>query len=145
MTEPIPISRDDLRHLFDLAVDTPLVCSGSFDTEDVALLRRIAVALGTDPNTITPTEFANQYPHPYKRRGVYERRLTVGGWGGADGVMYDDSGPGRRWISRVETPAERDARVAEEKAADGCVVGMYSRPCGKPATDPIHISETASA
>jgi hypothetical protein len=148
MTEPVPISRDDLRHLFDLAVDTPLIMSGSFDTDDVDLLRRIAVTLGTDPDAITPSEFVNQYPHRFQRRPIVVSCRQVGYWVDAMGVEHESSGieyPGRRYVMRQETEQERDARVAEEEADQACQVGMYSRPCGKPATDPIHISETREA
>lgn len=76
-TAMVTIGFEDARHLFDLAVDTPLVCSGSFDTDDVNVLRRIAVLIGVDPNGITPDEFASQYPH----RKVCSLRETSGARG----------------------------------------------------------------
>jgi hypothetical protein len=132
MTEPQPVrqpfsmvSAEDLKHLFDLAVDTPLVCSGSFDTDDVNLLRRIATLLGVDPNSITPDEFASQYPHPFKKRPVNPNPWPV-------------SIDTLRW--RKETPEEVAARNAKEEADPACQVGSYDRRCGKPADDPIHTS-----
>lgn len=110
------VSVEDLKHLFDLAVDTPLVCSGSFDTDDVNLLRRIATLLGVDPNSITPDEFASQYPHPYKKRTVCAQMLFN------------------------ETPEQTRTRIAEERADLTCQAGTYGRRCGKPADDPIHTS-----
>ncbi len=118
---PVTIRREDVRHLFDLAVDTPLVCSGSFDTDDVNLLRRIAELLGVDPNKITPDEFASQYPHPYMRRPVFaEMRFN-------------------------ETPDQARARIAEERIDPACQVGTYGRRCGKPTDDPIHRSAEMGA
>lgn len=125
---PPPITLDDLKHLFDLAVDTPLVCSGSFGTEDVDVLRRIAVMIGTDPNVITPDEFIAQYPHPHRPRPVHDRALPTS----ADG----------RNKMRNETPEEQAARVAEERADLTCQAGTYGRRCGKLADDPIHPTPT---
>lgn len=118
-SEQITIRLDDIRHLFDLAVDTPLVCSGSFDTDDVELLRRIAVLLGVDPNGITPDEFAALYPHQFKRRPVFAEMLGS------------------------ETGEQAQARIAEERADSRCQVGTYGRRCGKPADDPIHAEHRA--
>lgn len=122
MTDPkITLSLDDVRHLFDLAVDTPLVCSGSFDTDDVELLRRIAVHLGVEPNGITPDEFAAQYPHKHKRRDVHAA------------------------MAYGETGEQAQARIARQRADVTCWVGTYGRRCGKTADDPIHQRETARA
>lgn len=111
------ISREDLRRLFDLATDSPLICSGSFETDDVVVLRRLAELIGVDPNVATPDEFAAQYPHPFKRRPVHAKMLGS------------------------ETGEKAQARIAEERADPGCRVGKYGRWCGKPADDPIHTAE----
>jgi hypothetical protein len=66
----VRLTLEDLRHLFDLAVDSPTVCSGSFETIDVELLRKIATVIGIEPNTITPSEFLNQYRHDFVSLGV---------------------------------------------------------------------------
>lgn len=144
-----PVSLDDLRHLFDLAVDTPLVCSGSFDTDDVNVLRRIAVTLGLDPNSdkVTPEEFISQYPHPHERRTVRaERPLLVGEYVDPDGTVHtlDDYRPGQRYRQRQETHEEFTARVAEERADDTCQAGPGGRPCGKLPDDPIHTTATTA-
>lgn len=63
----VSISLEDLKHIFDLAVDSPTLCSGSFETEDVELLRRIAIRIGVAPNEVTPEEFLAQYPHKFEQ------------------------------------------------------------------------------
>jgi len=136
-----PLNRDDIRHLFDLAVDTPLVCSGSFDTDDVNVLRRVAALIGVDPNDdrVTPTEFASQYPHPFKARRVDPTPRMVSRWHDQHmNKFYDSHLSGRVYSPRPETPEETAARVAEERADLTCHVGPGNRPCGKPADDPIH-------
>lgn len=147
MTEPVPISREDLRHLFDLAVDTPLVCSGSFDTEDVDLLRRVAVAIGVDPNSpdVTPDEFISQYPHKFVPRKVWAERGTVSEWVSPDGTAHPDlpaHTETRHWRPRMrhESSDETLARIAEERADLTCHAGPGNRSCGRPAADPIHIA-----
>lgn len=129
VSDVAPLTFDDVKHLFDLAVDTPLVCSGSFDTDDVNVLRRVAVFLGTDPNAITPDEFVSQYPHPHKPRPVHDRTLKVND--------NRQSGYGMR----DETAEETTARVAEERADLTCWAGPYVRRCGKLADDPIHTGD----
>lgn len=119
--DPVTLRREDAQRLFDLATDSPLICSGSFETDDVVVLRRLAALIGVDPNVATPDEFAAQYPHPFKRRPVHAKML-----GG-------------------ETGEQAQARIAEERADPGCRVGKYGRWCGKPADDPIHTHEGAPA
>lgn len=111
---PVTLRREDAQRLFDLATDSPLVCSGSFETDDVVVLRRLAEAIGVDPNVATPDEFAAQYPHLFKRRAVH----AVMGY--------------------TETGEQAQARIAEERADPSCRVGPHGRWCGKLADDPIH-------
>lgn len=111
---PVTIRREDAQRLFDLATDSPLVCSGSFETDDVVVLRKLAALIGVDPAIATPDEFASQYPHQHKRRAV----------GGA--MAYGETGEQAR------------ARIARERADQTCWVGTYGRRCGKLADDPIH-------
>lgn len=59
------IETEDLRALFDVAVGSLNFTSGFLDTDEVNMLRRIAVTLGVDPMTATPTQFGRQYPHPF--------------------------------------------------------------------------------
>ncbi len=139
------VTLDDLRHLFDLAVDTPLVCSGSFDTDDVNVLRRIATTLGVDPNdpNITPDEFISQYPHPHKRRAVRTEPGVVGWYEDRKtGETVAQYAAGRAYHSRYENPEEIAARVAEERADNTCQAGPGGRPCGKLPDDPIHVQAT---
>lgn len=122
MSKRVEIDFEDLRHLFDLAVDTPLVCSGSFDTEEVELLRRIAVTIDVDPNSedVVPEEFRSQYPHAFVPRRVRPEPLRV--W------------PNGAPMMRYETREEQSARMKEERADHTCQVLR----CGKLAADPIH-------
>jgi hypothetical protein len=110
----VTLAFEDAQRLFDLATDSPLVCSGSFETDDVVVLRRLAATIGVDPNRATPDEFAAQYPHPFKRRHVYAE------------------------MRPAETGPEAQARIAEERADPKCQVGTYGRRCGKLIDDPIH-------
>lgn len=120
------VNDDDLRRLFDLAVDSPLLCSGSFEDDDVELLARLAVTLGVDPwETITRgTDFESRHVHPFQPRRVLAERLPVREW---DIRVH-------RYVVREETGAETIARVAKERADVTCQVNR----CGKPKTDPIH-------
>lgn len=123
----VTINGADLARLFDLATDSPLVCSGSFENDDVDLLRRIAVDLGTDPEDITPDEFITNYPHRFKP--VY--MLTSPIWLNVGDAGYDGT------VSRLETQAELAARIAAGPP-DACQAGTYRRECGRPAADERH-------
>jgi hypothetical protein len=123
VTEEIKLNLDDARRLFDLAVDTPLLCSGSFETDDVRVLRRFARAIGVDPKLGTPTEFERDFPHPFKPFDVRTEHNEI----------RDDSAPfGTRW----ETDEEVYARLGENP--DRCSAGGYSRRCSRPADHPLH-------
>ena len=122
----ITISVEDARHLFDLAVDTPLVCSGSFETDDVALLRKLAQLIGVDPARATPDEFVRDFPHSFKPFNIHVERNEV---------RDDSARSGIRW----ETDEEVYARLGE--TPDRCSAGGYSRRCMRPADDPIHAKE----
>ena len=63
MSDTIPMPRTDLQALFDLAVNSMDFGSGFFGTDEVVLLRRIALHLGVDPMKATPNEFHANYPH----------------------------------------------------------------------------------
>ena len=61
--------------------------------------------------------------------------------GRPDGVRYPVTAQfesGMQYSPRQETHEELVARVAEERADLTCHVGPGGRPCGKPASDPIH-------
>lgn len=125
------LSVESLRRLFDLAVDSPLLCSGSFESDDVDLLRRIARLLGIDPETITPDEFITQYPHAFKPKGVFLGRATT----------WDDSvvTHRRRGGAREETDAEMNARIERDSADKACTAGTLGRRCGLLVDDPKHV------
>lgn len=125
--ELITIRKEDLRHLFDLAVDTPLLCSGSFDTDDVNVIRMTAGLIGADPAAVTPAEFIRDYPHEFKPiNWQLERDQIVGPAPGTDHFSQH----------RLETEAEVMARLGQ--LPDACVAGSYNRQCGRPASDPKH-------
>jgi len=66
MPETVTIQLEDLRAIFDLAVNSLNFNSGFWTTEDVEIARRIAVIIGVDPMKGTPFLFASQYPHEWK-------------------------------------------------------------------------------
>lgn len=135
--EQITVSVETLRHLFDLAVDSPLLCSGSFDTDDVEVLRRIAAMLGVDPAKATPDEFITQFRHPFVRRYVRDGPLPVWEWV-KDGLVLTGPMFGARSRRREETVEELHTRIAEERADETCQAGESGRRCGLLADDPKH-------
>lgn len=130
--EKITISLDDARHLFDLAIDTPLLCSGSFETDDVAVLRKLAELIGVDPASATPDEFVYDFPHSFKPFNVNMERNEV-----RTGECHSYTfGGGTYELMRPETDEEVYARLGE--SLDRCGAGSYDRQCRRPADDPIH-------
>jgi len=71
MTEPeeFTLPAQDLRDVFDIAVASMDFSSGFLDNREVDALRRIAVAIGVDPMSATPSNFVRSYPHAF--RGVF--------------------------------------------------------------------------
>jgi hypothetical protein len=125
-TSTVALALDDARRLFDLAVDTPLLCSGSFETDDVVVLRRLATTIGVDPALATPDEFVRDFPHPFAPfRADMEREWV--------------RAPGEPGDMRLETEAEVHARLGE--SPDRCMTGGYNRRCRRPADDPIHTAQ----
>ena len=124
--DEIKLSIEDARRLLDLATDSPLVCSGSFESDDVRTLRRLARVIGIDPETITPDEFIRDYPHAF-RPSIREdiERLT---W----------KSPEFLYRGYRETDAQVRARLGEAANDDRCDAGRYNRKCGRRASDPLH-------
>lgn len=121
--ERVTLALDDARRLFDLATDSPLICSGSFETDDVVVLRRLAETIGVDPAKATPSEFVRDFPHPFEPFRVDIERNE----------LRDHRAPhGIRW----ETDDEVYARLGQHP--DHCVAGDYNRRCRRPEADPIH-------
>ncbi len=61
----LQIPRVKLQMLFDMIISTMDFGSGFLDTDEVNLLREVAVTLGVDPMKGTPYEHARNYPHPF--------------------------------------------------------------------------------
>jgi hypothetical protein len=120
----VEIDEDDLRRLYDLATDSPLMCSGSFETDDVRVLRRLARRIGADLSVATPDEFVRDFPHAFDD-GIFRRPM----WHHL---------PGRPAASRAGTPDEMAERWALTPPSEECVAGSYNRPCNRPADHPIH-------
>jgi hypothetical protein len=144
MSDKITLDLGDARRLFDLAVDTPLLCSGSFETDDVVVLRRLAATIGVDPARATPDEFAAQFPHPFARRSVRAEPMATGEWLKGGRILAEHE-HGARWNGRMETVEEQRARMAEERADKTCQAGPYGRQCARPESDLIHGAETGEA
>jgi len=120
----IDMDEEDLRRLYDLATDSPLMCSGSFETDDVRVLRRLGRKIGADLSAATPDEFARDYPHEFKPTHYQSERR----WIGTDRTF------GR---SVWETEAEALARLGGSYP-DECIAGTHERRCMRPADHPIH-------
>jgi hypothetical protein len=119
----IEIDEDDLRRLYDLATDSPLICSGSFETDDVRVLRRLARRIGADLSVATPDEFVRDFPHAFND-GIFRRPM----W----------RHPADRPSGRPETPDETAERVAQSEASAECMAGSYNRRCMRADWHPIH-------
>lgn len=114
----ITLTLQDARHLFDLAIDTPLLCSGSFETDDVKLLRSLAEKINVDPSVATPDDFVRDFPHVFKA------------W-----IPSVDRKPNS---VNYETDAEAIARLGG-LPVDRCSAGRFDRYCRRPQSDPMHI------
>lgn len=119
----IEIDEDDLRRLYDLATDSPLICSGSFETDDVRVLRRLGRKIGADLSVATPDDFVRDFPHAFND-GIFRRPM----WRHQPG----------RGVDRLETPDEVAERVALAHPSAECVAGSYNRRCMRADWHPIH-------
>lgn len=60
------VGEDDLKVIFDLAVNSLNFGSGFWDQPEVDTARRLAVLLGLDPFKVaTPSEMKPNYPHAF--------------------------------------------------------------------------------
>jgi len=68
------VAIEDVKALLDMATSSMDWGSGFLDHDEVAVLRRVAVAIGSDPIDATPNEWRSQYAHAYKptMRSVWE-------------------------------------------------------------------------
>jgi hypothetical protein len=69
VSETTPIATDDLRALFDIATSSVSFGSGYLETDEVELLRKIAVLIGVDPWEATPSSFRRHYSHAHRPNG----------------------------------------------------------------------------
>lgn len=131
--ETVTLARDDAQRIFDLAVGADQAASGFMETDDVAAMRRLAVAIGADPKECTGVEFVAQFPHEYlpgvpdlseHRQTVSEGRPDIGV---ASGIT----------VTRPETDREILKRLGVTPR-EVCVVGRWKGRCGKAENDPIH-------
>jgi hypothetical protein len=117
----IEIDEDDLRRLYDLATDSPLMCSGSFETDDVRVLRRLGRRIGADLSVATPDEFARDFPHAFEPKSYRSERQYVG----------------PRLHGVWETEEQALARLGGAYPNE-CDAGSHNRRCMRPADHPIH-------
>lgn len=120
----IEIELADLQRLYDLATDSPLMCSGSFETDDVRVLRRLALKIGADITAATPDEFVRDFPHAFDPPS-YEAERRYHHHGGPLGAPI--------W----ETEEQVLARLGGIYP-DACMAGRGARRCNRPADHPLH-------
>lgn len=130
--QTVTLGLETAQRLYDLATDSPLMCSGSFETEDVIVLRELAKAIGLDPIKATPDEFVRDFPHPYKPFNINIEREQVH----TGEYRFLPVSGGEYEVLRPETDEEVHARLGE--IPDRCSAGSYNRQCKRPASDPIH-------
>lgn len=61
MSEIEGVTPDDVKALLDIATQSLDFSSGFLDDEEVALLRRVAEAVGVDPMAVTPENFKRRF------------------------------------------------------------------------------------
>lgn len=120
--------------LFDALVTSLDFGSGFLDTEEVAALREVAVAIGVDPAKATPDEFQRDYPHVYE--GETDRTRVA--W--MTGALEQTSA-----VSVTGAPYTVNT-IHDEAMPDfaPCKVGSYGRKCLRREGDPMHISAGTS-
>jgi hypothetical protein len=74
----ISVPTNDLRALFDIAVESMDFGSGFLDDDEVKVLRRIAISIGVDPMEGTPFNYVKKFPHTFDgiERNVYDWSIT---------------------------------------------------------------------
>jgi hypothetical protein len=93
----------DLRDLFDMICCSMDFGSGFFDTEQVNLIRRIAVILAVDPMEATPSSQAKEYPHRFKAAAAISELRRGNPW-----CKYCYGTEDQSWHSAAE-PVNADA------------------------------------
>ena len=87
------LSDDDIRILFDAAINSLDFGSGFLDNEEVEALRRVAVYLGVDPVEATPRNFIATYYPKYPKLTLQEAAAKAG----HIGVEYKETPDGWRY------------------------------------------------
>jgi hypothetical protein len=72
-----PVPTNDLKALFDIAVESMDFSSGFLDDDEVAVLRRIAVSIGVDPMLGTPSNYVKKYPHVFVGEEVFDYDWSI--------------------------------------------------------------------
>lgn len=123
--------------VFDALVHSMDFGSGFLDTEEVDALRGLAVALGVDPATATPTEFVKQYPHAFKP--MTDPRTIERVFGLVKNEWQDRSALG---LPPGFVLVREDGKPEIDFVP--CLAGGYPY-CQKPETDPIHSEQAMAA
>jgi hemin uptake protein HemP len=126
--QQITISLETAQRVFDALVSSMDFGSGFLDSDDVKALRALAVAIGVDPNTATPSEFVSQYPHTFEGETDRVRIAHMVGALRQEVAIDHDGAP-----YTVNVINEGDLPDYAP-----CKVGTFNRKCLKPETDPIH-------
>lgn len=113
------------QRVFDALVSSMDFGSGFLETDDVAALRELAVAIGVDPNVGTPAEFKSQYPHTYEP--ATDRRQ----------IAYQSGALSQRVAYSVTNSPYTVNDIDDSKMPDfvPCKVGRW---CNKPEGHEIH-------
>lgn len=130
----IKLDFEHAQRIFDALVNSMDFGSGFLETDDVVALRALAVAIGVDPNVGTPSEFAAQYPHPYKPAPSRE------------GIAYVSGALTSTVAYTVNGHPYTVNHIDEAKMPDfvPCNVGPYGRWCNKPEDHEIHQAARAT-
>lgn len=72
----IPVERETLRAIFDLAVNSLNFGSGFWDSEETNAARAIAGLIGVDPMEATPPDLRKHYAHAWKA----QERVDFSSW-----------------------------------------------------------------
>jgi len=108
MAETTEINTDDLRALFDLAVNSMDFGSGFWEHDDTEVARRVAVVLGVDPMVATPHDARRHYPHLFVAQKAW------------NGVVTDFcSHCGRRAVEHVWPEGDAVETVPDRSAVGG--------------------------
>jgi len=75
----VNLKREHVQRLFDICVNSMDFGSGFLESDDIEVLRAVAVSLGVDALVATPSEFKRNYAHPYVMSRDGESCVTCAG------------------------------------------------------------------